>query len=166
MVAPAEPLLKQKSQDMGSLRAPRSNTQHVAEGGNLSVMEIIQRSAKQEMGGKGNVNQIVNGLAALIKKKAVQLIQIGNTVFMIMPKGGGTAEFHTFTVESPKNLVERFKAGAKVLKQMGFKQAVTYSQSPAFVRMAQQSGLPVKINQGQQTISGQRKPTYQFVLDL
>jgi hypothetical protein len=166
MVTPAEPVLKTKMEDMGSLRGPRKRSPDVAPSGNLGVMEIIQRSAKQEMGGKGDVNQVLNGLAALIKKKVVQLIHIGNTVFMIMPKSGGAVEFHVFTVESPQELTQRFQAGAKVLKQMGFKQAFSYSESPAFVKMAQQSGLPVKINQGQQTIRGQQKPTYQFVLDL
>jgi hypothetical protein len=105
-------------------------------------------------------------LWALVQRGAVRLVQLGNTVFSIIPKGGDTAEFHTFTIEDPQVLVERFKAGANTLKQMGFKQAVTYAESPAFVKMAQQTGLPVKISQGMQTIGGQQKPVYQFILEL
>ena len=163
MVAPAEPALKGKAPDMGSVRpkkakAPQSNK--------LNALEIIQQSAQQEMGGKGDVNQIINGLAALIQQGAMQLLQIGNTVFTIMPKGGGTAELHTFTVEAPETLVKRFQSAAKSIKSMGFNRVVTYAESPAFVKIAQQTGLPVKIAQGSQTISGQARPTYQFVLDL
>jgi hypothetical protein len=163
MVAPSEPVLKTKMEDMGSLRGPRKSK---ADSSKLNSLEIIQRSAQQEMGGKADVNQIVNGLAALIQKGAVQLLQIGNTVFTVMPKQQGTVEIHTFTVEEPQTLVKRYQSAAKSLKSMGFKRAVTYAESPAFVKIAQQTGLPVKISQGQQTISGQKRPTYQFVLDL
>ena len=163
MVAPAEPTLKGKAPDMGSVRPPKAKAKT---GGKLNSLEIIQQSAQQEMGGKADVNQIIRGLEALIQQGAVQLLQLGNTVFTVMPKGGGIVEVHTFTVESPQTLVERYKAAAKALKNMGFRQAVTYAESPAFVKIAQQTGLPVRIAQGQQTISGQAKPTYQFVLDL
>ena len=163
MVAPAEPALKGKAADMGSLRpkkakAPQSNK--------LNSLEIIQQSAQKEMGGQGDVNQIINGISVLVQMKKVQLLQIGNTVFTIMPKGGGTAELHTFTVESPEELVKRFQSAAKSIKNMGFNRVITYAESPAFVKIAQQTGLPVKIAQGLQMIGGQTKPTYQFVLDL
>ena len=163
MVVPAEPALKQKAQDMGSLRGPRKSA---GGGGKLNSLQIIQQSAQQEMGGKADVNQIINGISALVQMKKMQLIQIGDTVFTVMPKGGGVAEIHTFTVEDPQTLVKRYQAGAKSLKQMGFKQAVSYAESPAFVKIAQQTGLPVKVSQGHQTIGGQTKPTYQFTVDL
>jgi len=160
MVTPAEPMLKTKMEDMGSLRGPRK----LAAPKQMRTAEIIKQSAEKELG--GNADQIVNTLSQMVQQKKVQLLQIGNTVFSIIPKGGQTAEFHTFTVEDPEKLVDRFKAGANSLKQMGFKQAVTYSESPAFVKMAKQTGLPVQISQGHQTISGQKKPVYQFMLSL
>ena len=166
MVTPAEPMLKTKMEDMGSLRGPRKSAPKAETSNKLNALEIIKRSAEAEMKGQGNPEGIVLGISTLIKAGKIKLLQLGNTVFMIMPKQAGTAEFHTFTVEKPETLVKRFKAGAKALKQMGFKTAVTYSESLAFVRMAQQSGLPVKISKGQHTIQGQIKPTYQFILDL
>lgn len=160
MVTPAEPVLKTKMEDMGSLRGPRKP----AAPKQMRTAEIIKKSAEKEIG--GNADQIVNTLSQMVQQKKIQLLQIGNTVFSIIPKGGQTAEFHTFTVEDPEKLVDRFKAGANSLKQMGFKQAVTYSESPAFVKMAKQTGLPVQISQGHQTIGGQKKPVYQFMLSL
>jgi hypothetical protein len=160
MVTPAEPVLKTKMEDMGSIRGPRKP----AAPKQMRTAEIIKQSAEKELG--GNADQIVNALSQMVQQKKVQLLQIGNTVFTIIPKGGQTAEFHTFTIEDPEKLVDRFKAGANSLKQMGFKQAVTYSESPAFVKMAKQTGLPVQISQGQQTIGGQNKPVYQFMLSL
>jgi hypothetical protein len=153
-------MLKTKMEDMGSLRGPRKPSAPKQ----MRTAEIIKQSAEKELG--GNADQIVNTLSQMVQQKKVQLLQIGNTVFSIIPKGGQTAEFHTFTVEDPEKLVDRFKAGANSLKQMGFKQAVTYSESPAFVKMAKQTGLPVQISQGHQTIGGQKKPVYQFMLSL
>lgn len=166
MVTPSEPLLKQKSQDMGAVRAPSAKgAPQQKKPQQVKPIEIIQQSIAKEMP-DANPEQIINTLWALVQRGAVKLVQIGNTVFSIMPKGGNTAEFHTFTIEDPQVLVSRFKAGANTLKQMGFKQAVTYAESPAFVKMAQQTGLPVKISQGSQKIGGQQKPVYQFILDL
>jgi hypothetical protein len=161
MVAPAEPVLKTKMEDMGSLRGPRKPKAPEQ----LRPVEIIKQSAAKEAPNM-NPDQVLSTLNALVQRGAVKLLQIGNTVFSIIPKGGNTAEFHTFTVEAPEKLVDRFKAGANSLKQMGFKQAVTYSESPAFVKMAKQTGLPVKVTHGEQTVQGKKKPVYQFVLDL
>lgn len=163
MVAPADPMLKGKSPDMGSLRPKKGTAKKTQQ--QIQPVEIIKQSVSQEMPG-ANPDQIVGTLGAMVERGVVKLLQIGNTVFSVIPKGKDIAEFHTFTIEDPQTLVQRFKAGANSLKQMGFKQAVTYAESPAFVKMAQQTGLPVKIAQGQQTIGGQAKPTYQFVLDL
>jgi len=163
MVTPAEPVLKTKMEDMGSIRGPRKPA---ASGGKkvTPTPDIIRQSAEKETG--GNADQIINALAALVQKGSIKLLRIGDTVFSIMPKQAGTVEFHTFTVEDPETLVKRFKAGVNSLKQMGYKQAVTYAESPAFVKMAKQTGLPVQISQGHQTVGGQKKPVYQFMLSL
>jgi hypothetical protein len=103
-------------------------------------------------------------LAGLVKTKQAKLIQIGNTVFLVKPVAPGIAEFHTFTVEPPESLVKRFQAGAKTLKQMGFKKAVSYAESPAFAKLAQSTGLPVKTTQALNPQT--KKPVYRFELDL
>jgi hypothetical protein len=161
MTTPAEPILKTKMEDMGSLRAPKPKT---AGKQVTPTPDIISQSIQKETG--QSPEQMIKVLAALVQKGTVKLLRIGDTVFSIMPKQAGSVEFHTFTVEDPQTLVKRFKAGVNSLKQMGYKQAVTYAESPAFVKMAKDTGLPVKISQGHQTIKGQQKPVYQFILDL
>jgi hypothetical protein len=79
---------------------------------------------------------------------------------------GGVAEFHTFTIEDPHVLAQRYAAGAKSLKQMGFKRAQSYSQSPAFVRIARQTGLPVRIKPDMQKIGNKMRRAYKFEVDL
>jgi len=166
MVTPAEPVLKTKMEDMGNLRGPRKPA--APKSGSQKIMqpaEIIKASAEKEAPGQ-NPNQAIMMLSELVKRKAVQLVQLGNTLFIVMPKGGQTAEFHTATAENAKELVQRFKVLPQTLKQMGFKQAVSYSDHPIFVRMAKETGLPWKISKGMQKIQGQQKPVYQFMLDL
>ena len=96
----------------------------------------------------------------------IQLLQIGNTVFMLKPLPDGTVEFHTFTIESIDDLVKRYQAGINTLKEMGFKKAVSYAQSPAFVKIAQQTGLPVQVSQSQTMMGDKMVPAYKFEVNL
>jgi len=138
---------------------PKMPSREKADRPTMGPVEIIKRSAAAE---GGNADQIVAQLGALIKSKAVQLLQLGNSVFLLRPQPNGVVELHTFTIESPQKLPQRYKAAANSLKQMGFKKAISYAQSPAFVRIAQSSGLPVKVSQA----PGPQGTTYRFELDL
>jgi hypothetical protein len=116
------------------------------------------------MPGKGQ--EIMQGVAYMIQNNKAQLLQIGNTVFLLQPKEPGTVEFHTFTVEPPNDLVDRFKAGINSIKQMGFKKAISYATTPAFVKLAKQTGLPVQISQSQQMMGNQMVPAYKFEVSV
>lgn len=162
MVAPAQPMIGKGQTTGGEVKAPR---QPKTDNKKLNSLQIIQASAKRELGPQMPVEQFIDKLGKMIQAKAVQLIQVGNTVFMIKPtQPVGTVEFHTFTVEPPESIVKRFQSGAKTLKQMGFKKAVSYADSPAFVKIAQMTGLPVRISQAASPQTG--KQQYRFELDL
>ena len=163
MVTPAEPVLKQKSEDMGSLRGPRKSA---GGGGKMDAFEILKQSIPKELGPNADVNKTLNQISSLIGLKMMQLLQIGNTVFAIMPRGGGTAEVHIATVEPLQQLPDRIKVAMKSLKNMGFQRAASYVPSEGWVRVVQQTGLPVKVSKGAQKIAGQSKPMYQLMLDL
>jgi len=164
MVAPSQPFAG-KAQPLDSgVKAPKK-AQGGGGGQKLNALQIIQASAKRELGPQMPVEQFMDKLAKMIQAKMVQLVQIGNTVFLIKPtQPQGTVEFHTFTVEPPESLTDRFKAGSNTLKQMGFKKAISYADSPAFVKIAQSTGLPVRINQQPNPQTG--KQQYRFELDL
>jgi len=163
----AEPLNQtgKKSEGEKSLKMPKK-----AEGGPMKLRtsaEIIEESAKKEAPGQ-DMNRFMQTLGYMVQTKMVQLLQIGNTVFMLkpLPQEPGVVEFHTFTTESPKELVERYKAGINSLKQMGFKKAVSYATSPAFVKIAEQTGLPVRVSQSQQVMGDKATPAYRFEVDI
>lgn len=131
----------------------------------VSSTQIIQQSVAKEQPG-ADINRIMQTLAYMMQRKMIQLLQIGNTVFMLKPLADGTVEFHTFTIESIDDLVKRYQAGINTLKEMGFKKAVSYAQSPAFVKIAQQTGLPVQVSQSQTMMGDKMVPAYKFEVNL
>jgi hypothetical protein len=105
-------------------------------------------------------------LAQLKKDKKAQTVQIGNTVFLVIPSEGGVAEVHTFSVENPKEWMQRFKSLALYLKKQGFKKGVSYSDNPAFKRIVESSGMPIKISQSTKMIGGVMKPVYVYEMEV
>jgi hypothetical protein len=166
MVAPSQPIIGKTSKDkdvMGALRQKKTGAKN--QNVKLNSAQIIQSSAKKEMPDL-DINKFMSTLGTMVQRKMVQLLQIGNTVFLLKPKSPTEVEFHTFTVEPPESLVKRYQAGVNSLKEMGFKKAISYSTSPAFNKIAEQTGLPVKISQSQQMIGGKMVPAYKYELDL
>jgi hypothetical protein len=131
----------------------------------ISSTQIIQQSLKKEAP-ETDPNRFMSTLAAMMQRKVIQLVQIGNTVFLLKPMPNGVVEFHTFTIEPPENLVKRYQAGINTVKQMGYKKAISYAQSPAFVKIAQQTGLPVHVSQSQTMMGNKMVPAYKFEVDL
>lgn len=131
----------------------------------VSSAEIIQQSVAKEQPG-ADVNRIMQTIAYMMQTKMMQLLQIGNTVFLLKPLQDGTVEFHTFTIEPIDDLVKRYQAGINSLKEMGYKKAVSYAQSPAFVKIAQQTGLPVQVSQSQTMMGDKMVPSYKFEVSL
>jgi hypothetical protein len=151
---------KPEKVEMGKLRQPKQASDKL-----LPSADIIQKSAENEAPGT-DMTRFMQTLGYMVEKKMVQLLQIGNTVFMLKPQGDGSVEFHTFTIESPSDLVERYKAGINSLKEMGFKKAFSYATSPAFVKIAEQTGLPVRTTQTQTMQGNQMVPAYRFEVDI
>ena len=163
MVAPAGPGIG-KTKDAQVMGALKGKTE-APKKAKLNSAQIIEASAKKELPGQ-DIQKFMSTLTAMIQRKMVSLLQIGNTVFMLKPAGNGVVEFHTFTVEPMETLAERYKAGSNSLKEMGYKKAISYSTSPAFNKIAQQTGLPVKISQSQQMIGGKMVPAFKYEMDL
>lgn len=150
---------KPEKVQMGKLRQPKKEAQP------KTVQQIIEQSAQKEVPGV-DLEKFMKTLAYMVQRKMVQLLQIGETVFMLKPQPDGSVEFHTFTVESPQDLVQRYKVGVNSLKQMGFKKAYSYATSPAFVKIAEQTGLPVRVTQSQTMQGNQMVPAYRFEVDI
>jgi hypothetical protein len=128
----------------------------------ISSTQIIKQNILKE-NPDADVDRVMQFLAYKIQKKEIKLLQIGNTVFLLTPKDDKTVEFHTFSIEPISDIVLRYRAGINTAKEMGFKKAVSHSDSAAFVKIAKQTGLPVHISR-EKTDDG--KTTYKFEVDL
>ena len=167
MVAPSQPFAGKAQPLDGGVKAPRKAQSGGGGGGpfegKLNMIQIISSSAKREAP-QTNIDEFLAKLNAMVQKQQVKLLQIGNTVFLIRQSEPGVAEFHTFTVEPPESLVKRYQAGAKSLKQMGFKKAISYTDNKAFGKLAEMTGLPVKSSPMTDPKTG--KPTIRYELEL
>lgn len=138
--------------------------QKMAPGATMSSAEVISQAATRE--GAGDMNAFFKKLATVLQDPNNKLVQFGNTVFLLKRIPPSTVEVHTFSSEPPERMVEAFKAAAKMLKNQGMSKAVTYADSPAYLKVAKATGLPVKVGQSAKVIKGQGKPVYTFTLDL
>lgn len=166
MAQPAIPNpIKASSIEKGLSQKAPSGAKNSSQQKQVSSTQIIEQSVRKEQPG-ADVNRIMQTIAYMMQRKMVQLLQIGNTVLLLQPKEAGTVEFHTFTIENIDDLVKRYQAGINTLRQMGFKKAVSYAQSPAFVKIAQQTGLPVNVTQSQMMMGGKMVPAYKFEVNV
>src|SRR5690242_12943824 len=115
--------------------------------------EIIWASAQRETPGVDQ-NKFFAGLAQMLKNPRNKLLQVRNTVFLIMGKGPGVVEFHTFTVAGPKELVQDAKQAIEAVKKAGAKKLISFSPDARFNQLIQATGYPWKITQSQMTIGG------------
>jgi hypothetical protein len=132
----------------------------------MNSVEIIQKSMQGKLPPGVSEGQFLNGINFMLKKQGYKLIQIGNSAFLAKPDQAGTVEVHTFSAEKPAQLVQNYVELAKMLKQQGFKKAVSYSSDPGYTKIAKMSGLPVKVTQTVRKEGKEMKPTYQFELEL
>lgn len=139
-------------------------TGNVAPQQSQKLLGIIKESVERE--GGGDFGEFMKKLATVVRDPNNKLVMFGNTVFLMKRIKPDTVELHTFSSEPPQNLVAAIQGAAKMLKQQGMKKAVTFGDNPAYVRLAKQTGLPVKVSQGAKVLKGQAKPMYTFELDL
>jgi hypothetical protein len=172
MVAPSQPIIGKTSKEpfsMGSLRGKRQ-TPPGKQGGManqkwMNSAQIITKFFTKTLGSEEKANQMLNLIGSKIKKKQVQLVQLGNTVFVIYPRPDKSAEFHSVTVE-PQNLAQRIKTLANTLKEMGFIKMYTLSVTPESEKLAKETGLPVKRVQSQMMSGKGMVPAFRYEVTL
>jgi hypothetical protein len=134
------------------------------ESGEQKAADIILRDAALAEG--ADPEEFFFKLASMVKNAGAKLVQINNSVFLVIPKQQGVVETHIATQESPKGIARAYSGLAKTLKNQGVQKAYTYSDNPAFQSVAKLTGLNVKISQDAKYIGGQMKPSYIYELEL
>jgi hypothetical protein len=181
MVTPAEPILKGKSEDMGSLRGPRKPAPKAAEPSGpkhepaapgsitqkrMHIIDIIKQSLQKEMPGT-NPDKGLEAIGKMVQKHEAAIIQLGNTVFLLKHLQPYTVELHTMSTEPPAKIVERWRTFlTKTGPEMGVKKVVSFSTTPAINKLVEQIGLPVKTTQSQQMMGKKMVPAYKYEIEI
>jgi hypothetical protein len=134
--------------------------------------EILKAALQEAKIPPKDANSFMSNLAGSVKSKVSQLVQIGQTVFLInnvdnkaKPLPPGTVEMYPFTIE-PNEAPQRLKVLPNTLKQMGIKKIITRTDDPQDVAMMQSTGLPINVRQEMVYTGMQMSPMYVIEMDL
>jgi hypothetical protein len=160
-IAPPQPVAAKKEQPFDARNAIK---QEQGESAKKTPEQIIRNDiAKQG----GDVEKMLKKLTVMLQDKAkVKLVQFGNTVFLVRQVEPGVVESHIFTEDSPARIGDNYKKLVMALKKEGMKKGYTYSDNPGFRRVAEMTGLPIKITQTTKQVGGQMKPVYLYEMDF
>lgn len=149
---------------MDKITSPAPKKNEISENqGNLDVVSIIRKDAITQ---GLDPDKVLYGAYQAKKDPKVELIQMGNTVFLCKLVDQGTVEVHMYTADKMNDILKNFMGLAKLLKNQGLTKGFTYSENPTFKEIVQRSGMPVKISQTQKQLGGQMKPVYMYEMDL
>jgi hypothetical protein len=164
MVTPAEPVLKQKAESIGSLKMPAQSTPSGGAVDNYPVTIIMKTLTGQGMPVKQAQN-VLGNLAKQAQKGAVKFGQIKDTVFIVTPKPDMSAEFFITSIE-PDQIPKRIVSLSKSLKEMGFRKMTTISPVGQSAELANKTGLQVKKTQTQMMSQGKMTPAFRYEVAL
>ena len=91
--------------------------------------EILEVDAKRNHPAGTVAGHLRAEINESLRKKG-QLVQQGNTLIVFRSAKEGVAEYHCFNADTPENLARNVMAFWEMLKQIGFKTAVTPYQNP------------------------------------
>ena len=108
------------------------------------IIRIMTEYFTRENGGDAKkAEEDVGKIAKLITHQAAKLVHLGNTVFLVLVKGKGRVEFHTMSVDDDSmSLAKNFVDLMKYLKNIGVKEAYSFSDDPKFEVVAKRTRLP------------------------
>ena len=158
---PEKPIVAQKEKPFDGIEAIK---QEKTGGAQKSTRQIIEDDLRKQ---GVDVQKILKKFTVMLQdKQKYRLIQVGNTVFFLTQIEPGVVESHIFTQESPARIGEAYKQIVGVMKKQGMKKGYTYSDNPGFRRVAEMTGLPIKITQTTKQFGDTMKPVYMYEMDF
>lgn len=131
----------------------------------MKTAEVMKKSFEARGLPPNKVAFYLDLVGRLMQKKALIPLQVGDTVFLLVPKSPGEAEVHISTVE-PQRLAERFKEALPLAQQMGWKKLGSTFDRPGIAQLLKQSGVPAQISMTHQAVKGQARPAYRAEITL
>lgn len=108
------------------------------------IVRIATQYFLKEAGGdQARADELMQGLARLVKQDGIRLVHLGNTLFLVVVKGKGMVEVHTMSIEeSVTSLAKNFVMLVNYLKGIGVKVAYTYTDDKRYEMVAKRTRLP------------------------
>jgi len=124
------------------------------------VLQIITEYFRKEFNGdEKKVEEHLGKLAGTLQGEGVNLVHIGNSVFLVVVIGKGMVEVHTMAVdEDTASLAKSFVQLAEFLKSIDVKVAYTYTDKPGYEIVAKRTRLPFKTKKME--IEGKQQTVY------
>ena len=132
----------------------------------MNSLEIVKKSVYEQMGTKADINTFLKKLASWTKKQNNKILQVGNTVFLLTLVNPQTCQVSILNADNEFNLIENIKGAVKALRNEGLKKITGYANDKKYLQLAQKTGLPFKVQQGQGMAQDGAVPAYTFELDL
>ena len=95
----------------------------------------------------GDFNQVYSKLVASTQAGKTRLMRSGNTLLIYNILSPGVAEVHISTMDKPKDLIKAVKEFYEAMTKVGFKSAVTTTNSSEISRVLSAAGVPVSVSQ-------------------
>jgi len=109
------------------------------------IERIIYGYFLKEYGSEKKAQIMMQKLAGMLQDPGIKLVHFGNTVFMFILVEPQVAEVHTMSLdEDSASLAKHFVSLANFLKNIGVREAYTYSDDPRFAVVAKRTRLPIE----------------------
>jgi len=95
----------------------------------------------------GDFNQVYSKLVAATQSGKTRLMRSGNTLLIYNILSPGVAEVHISTMDKPKDLIKAVKEFYEAMTKVGFKSAVTTTNSSEISRVLTAANVPVRVSQ-------------------
>jgi len=123
------------------------------------IEDIIWEVSKARVPSQMTREDYLARFGTLIEQTDANLMQVGDTVFLLLLPVPGTVQATLMSKESPKDLPARYRVAANLLRQMGQQKMVNLVKNDEQLAVLQNTGLPLRVT----TLPD---ATYQVEIDL
>lgn len=119
-----------------------------------TILKIATDFFMKETGSEQETQQMLGGLAHLVKDQGAKLVHIDKMLFLILVRNAGVVEVRPIGIASDSEMAKELVALSKYLKNIGVKSMSLVSDEPDLKAVAKLTKLPFQNQQsGKQYIS-------------
>lgn len=123
------------------------------------IEDIIWEVSKSRVPSQMTREDYLARFGTLIQQSDANLMQVGDTVFLLLQPAPGMVQATLMSNESPKELPARYRVAANLLRQMGQEKMTSLIKNDEQLAVLQNTGLPLRVT----TLPD---ATYQVEIDL